>query len=213
MATPDDVTRLLRAWDAGDREAGERLLPLLQADLRKLARRRMRRERRGHTLQTDALVHEVYLRLAQGARIDWRDRRHLYALARRLMGRVLIDHARARRNGRRGGDIVKVPLGDLPLAAPTPSAAARAVADALDVLGSIAPRQRQVVECRFVAGLTVGETASALAVSPETVLRDCSRARQWLRAELTRTAATEVNQRSAVGHRPSVDQPSAVSRQ
>jgi RNA polymerase sigma-70 factor, ECF subfamily len=197
MAAADEVTRLLRAWEQGDQDAGDRLLPLLQADLRRLARRRMRGERRGHTLQTDALVHEAYLRLAKGARVQWRDRRHLYALAARLMRRVLIDHARARGNQRRGGDVVTLPLGDLPVAAPTGSAAARRLGDALDALASASPRQRQVVELRFFAGLSVEETAAALAISPETVMRDWARARQWLRAELGDGG----------------DQPSAVSRQ
>jgi RNA polymerase sigma factor (TIGR02999 family) len=165
MGTPDTVTALLR-------------------DLRRVAHGRMRRERRGHTLQTDALVHEAWLRLAAGGIRRWRDGAHLLALARRVMQHVLVDHARARGNQRRGGDRVKVPIEDLALPAPQPSPAARALEDALQALAAAAPRQYRVVEMRFFEGRSVQETALALQVSGETVMRDWHRARRWLRRTL-----------------------------
>jgi RNA polymerase sigma-70 factor, ECF subfamily len=183
------VTTLLHAWERGDPLALERLLPLVIAELRRVARGRMARERDDHTLQPTALIHEVYLRLAAGPPVAWRDRAHFFALAARLMRHVLVDHARARGNQKRGGRIPHVPLDEAALCAPADDRTLLAFHDALDALGAVDPRRGQVVELRVFGGLSVAETADVLRVSPETVMRDWKRAKAWLARELRRVAA------------------------
>jgi len=183
-----DVTGLLLAWSRGDSTALEALMPIVHAELRRLARRQMRGERDGHTLQTTALVNELYLRLADVSRVRWQDRGHFFALAARLMRRVLVDHARSRRYQKRGGTAIRVPLTDtLPIAADR-SADLVALDDALTALASFDERKGRVVELRFFGGLNVAETAEALGVSVETVARDWRLAKAWLHKELTRGA-------------------------
>jgi RNA polymerase sigma factor (TIGR02999 family) len=180
-----DVTLLLGAHAAGDPRALEELLPLVYDQLRRVARARLRGERPEHTLQPTALVHEAFLELLRLDRLEMRNREHFFALAARAMRRVLIDHAVARRAEKRGGGVAAVPLDGLELAAPEPSAELLALGEALERLEALAPRLARVVECRLLAGLSLDETAAALATSPATVSRDWALARAWLNRELT----------------------------
>jgi RNA polymerase sigma factor (TIGR02999 family) len=182
---PADVTKLLHAWSLGDRSALEQLIPLVERELRRLARGYMARERKGHTLQPTALVHEVFLRLSQGTTLRYQDRAHFMGIAARLMRRVLVDHARARGFQKRGGDAVRVPLEEGLLSAPAPDLDVVALDRALTAFAAIDPRKSQVVELRFFGGLSVEETADVLEVSTDTVKRDWRLARQWLLRELT----------------------------
>ena len=182
--TPPPITELLLAWRRGDEAAFEQLVPIVHAELRRTAGRYMVQERREHTLQATALVNEVYLRLVQIHRIDWRDRAHFFAMAARLMRRVLVDHARARGYPKRGGGARRVSFDEaLPVAAPSSDVVA--VDEALQALERQDPRKAHVVELRFFGGLSVDETAEALGVSPQTVMRDWRLAKAWIRRELT----------------------------
>jgi RNA polymerase sigma factor (TIGR02999 family) len=183
-----DVTALLQAWGAGDRDAGERLLPMVYAELRRQAARAMRRERAGHTLEPTALVHEAYLQLAGQQRAAWHNRVHFLGVAAHLMRRILVDHARARHAEKRGGGAVLLTLDDAdgPNAAPAREADVEVLAlhEALERLAALDPEQARLVELRYFGGLTIEETAEALAVSPATVKREWAIARSWLRREL-----------------------------
>ena len=186
MVKPHTVTALLAAWERGDESALERLLPLVDTDLRQVARRHMAREARGHTLQATALINEAFLRLVQRPRLHCRDRVHFFAVAARLMRHILVDHARAKRNLKRGGGLQRVPLTDALVRWLPPAHDVVALNDALEALATIDPRRSRVVELRFFGGLSVEETAGVLKVSAETVMRDWKLARVWLRRELTR---------------------------
>ena len=186
MAAPPapDVTQLLLAWRDGDEGALDRLLPVVYTELHNLAHGRMRAEMPGlATLQTTALIHEAYVRLVDGARVPWQNHSHFYAVCARLMGRILVDRARARRADKRGGDR-PIALGDWQGAVPAQDEAVMAVHEALERLAQADRRKADVVELRYFGGLTVEETADALGVSPETVLRDWKVARLWLQHEL-----------------------------
>lgn len=181
-----DVTRLLRAWSAGEPGALDRLVPLVYAELRRLAHHQMQGERPDHALQTTALVHEAYLRLVGGTSVPWRSRIQFYAVSAQIMRRVLVDAARRRRAVKRGGGAVHVSLeasGDLPV---DPSPDVVALDEALDALADVDPRKAKVVELRYFAGLGVEETAEAVGVSVQTVMRDWKFARLWLLRELGR---------------------------
>lgn len=180
-----DVTRLLEAYSAGDREALDELLVLVYDELRRVARNRMRGERPGHTLQTTALVHEAYMDLARLDRIEYRNRAHFFAIAARAMRNVLADHAVRRKAQKRGGNRVPVPLDEVRLAEDGPSVDLMALGEALDRLEELEPRHARVVECRLLAGLSIDETAEALDVSAATVSRDWAVARAWLNRELS----------------------------
>jgi RNA polymerase sigma factor (TIGR02999 family) len=186
MVRPEQVTDLLVAWRRGDGAALERLVPLVEFDLRQLARRHMRRERAGHTLQTTALVNEAYLRLVDGTGVRARDRVHFFALAARLMRHILVDHARAKANQKRGGGLRRVPLDGADALCPDRGHDLVALDDALEALSALDRRRGQVVELRYFGGLTVDETARVLNVSAQTVMRDWNLARVWLRRELHR---------------------------
>jgi RNA polymerase sigma factor (TIGR02999 family) len=175
---------LLRAWNAGDAHALESLAPLVYQELHHLAHQHMRRERVGHPLQTSALVHEAYLRLVDIDRVQWSDRHHFFAMAGRLMRRVLVDFARKRHSLKRGGGIEHVMLSDDMVAIADPPADLVAIDEALEALASIDERKVRVIELRFFAGLDAQETARALGVSPETVRRDWRLARAWLQREV-----------------------------
>ncbi|MGD9902491.1 MAG: sigma-70 family RNA polymerase sigma factor [Vicinamibacterales bacterium] len=185
---PPPVTDLLLAWRGGDERALDRLVPLVHAELLRLARRQMNRERARHTLQTTALVNEAYLRLVDLSRVQWQDRSHFFAMAARVMRRVLVDHARARRQQKRGGGVRPAPLDLSPEVAVERGDDLVALDDALQTLAVVDPRKAQVVELRFFGGLSVEETAQALAVSVETVGRDWRLAKLWLLRELGRGA-------------------------
>ena len=182
------VTDLLLSWGAGDESALTQLVPLVFDELRRLAHRHMRSQREGHVLQTTALVNEVYVRLIDLSRVKWQDRGHFLAMASRLMRRVLIDFARASAATKRGGTTVFVSLDEAAVGPVGPGADLVALDDALQALAKVEPRRSQVVEMKFFGGLTIDETADALGVSPQTVLRDWRLAKVWLLRELTRKA-------------------------
>jgi RNA polymerase sigma factor (TIGR02999 family) len=183
-SSPGAVTALLRAWSDGNEAALEQLTPLVEAELRRLARTYMRRERRGHTLQTTALVNEAFLRLTGARSIGWQDRAHFLGIAARLMRRVLVDHARARGYRKRGGDVQRVTLDEGLVASPEPRLDVVALDRALESLAAVDARKSQVIELRFFGGLSVEETAEVLHVSPDTVKRDWRLAKLWLLREL-----------------------------
>lgn len=179
-----DVTQLLLAWRGGDEAAFGRLLPLVYDELRRLAHHYMVGERRGHLLQTTALVHEAYVRMV-GLERDWEGRRHFFAAAAQVMRRVLVDLARRREAGKRGGSGLLVPLEEgLDPAAPERTADLVRLDDALAALEHVDPRKAQVVELRFFGGLTIDETVDVLGLSHATVERDLKLARAWLRKEM-----------------------------
>jgi RNA polymerase sigma-70 factor (ECF subfamily) len=178
------VTDLLVAWGLGDASALEHLVPLVHGELRRLARREMRRERAGHTLQTTALVNEAYLRLVDLSRVRWQDRAHFFAMSARLMRRILVDHARSRASRKRGGGVKRVSFDEALVVSEEPGPDLVALDEALHALAAFDDRKSQVVEMRFFGGLSVDEAAEALHVSPETVMRDWRLAKVWLLREL-----------------------------
>jgi RNA polymerase sigma factor (TIGR02999 family) len=184
MEPEGDITRLLRAWEAGDPDALRQLMSLVYAELHQLAGRQLARERAGHTLQTTALVNELYLRLVELRGVDWQGRRHFKALCARLMRRVLVDLARTRNAGKRRGGTPHLGLTSAEHVATVDEGDIVAVDEALEKLASLDPRKAHVVELRFFGGLTVEETAESLQVSPETVMRDWAMARAWLASML-----------------------------
>jgi RNA polymerase sigma factor (TIGR02999 family) len=179
----EQVSHLLAAWKNRDSTAREQLVPIVYEELRRLAHYYMRGERAGHTLQTTALVNELYLRLAGIDGVQWRDRAHFFALAATLMRRVLVDYARLRGRDKRGGGVSVTSL-DENAVAPQSAVDVIALDDALERLASVDPQQSRVVELRFFAGLSVDETAEALGISPATVKRDWATAKLWLYNEL-----------------------------
>src|SRR5277367_3865747 len=179
-----DVSKLLRAWGGGDQNALETLTPVVYDELRRLARRYMRRERPGHSLQTTALVNEAYLRLVDYKRMKWQNRAHFFAVSAQLMRRILVDHAR-RHNQKRGAGAQQVSLDEAAAVSGERTTDLVALDDALVALARLDPRKVQVVEMRFFGGLNVEETAEVLKVSPVTVMRDWSTAKAWLYRELT----------------------------
>jgi RNA polymerase sigma factor (TIGR02999 family) len=184
-----NVTELLLSWGQGDTAALDRLVPLLYDDLRRVARRHLRRERPGHSLQPTALVHEVFLRLVDVDRMTLKSRTHFFALSARLMRQILVDHARRQRAGKRGGDAMVISLNEAAgAAAPasTPSVDIIALDEALDALSSFDVQQCRVVELRFFAGLNIPEAADALGVSTATVEREWAMAKAWLHQRLSR---------------------------
>lgn len=179
------VTELLLAWRKGDAEALDRLVPVVYDDLRRVARNQLRNERREHSLQATALVNEAYLRLIEVKRIQWVDRAHFFAVAARLMRRILVDDARARRAAKRGGGAIRVSLADHAIAVGDQGPDVLALDDALESLTLVDPRKGRVVELRFFGGLTVEETAEVLGVSAGTVANDWTMAKLWLLKEMT----------------------------
>jgi RNA polymerase sigma-70 factor (ECF subfamily) len=191
VPTPDDVTELLQAWSAGDTRALEKLAPLVYEELHRTAHRHMSREQTGHTLQTTALVNEVYLRLVKVRQVDWQGRAHFFAVCARMMRRILTDFARSRRYLKRGADAVHLPFDEVLIPQTGQGADIVALDDALTVLGRFDPRKSQVVELRSFGGMSVEETARVLGVSVETVHRDWKFAKAWLIRELTSESADE----------------------
>jgi RNA polymerase sigma factor (TIGR02999 family) len=191
MAAPPpshEITSLLREWSEGDEAALDRLFPLVYDGLRRLASRSLLRERAGHTLQATALVNEAYLKLVDQHAVRWQERAHFFAVAARIMRRILVDHARRHNAGKRGGGAARLTIQDSWLAATGPADVdLLALEEALERLEAIDPRQSRIVELRFFAGLTVEEAADVLDVSPATVKNDWRVARAWLFAELSGT--------------------------
>jgi RNA polymerase sigma factor (TIGR02999 family) len=180
-----EVTSLLLDWGRGDAAALERLVPLVYDELRRVARAHLRREPAGQTLQTTALVHEAYLRLVDLKEMTLHNRTHFFAVAARLMRQILVDHARRKRAGKRGGGAAAVSLADPPVGAERASIDILALDEALDKLREFDPRQCDVVELRFFAGLTVEEVAKALDISRATAEREWAMAKAWLYERLS----------------------------
>jgi RNA polymerase sigma factor (TIGR02999 family) len=175
---------LLLAWNRGEPGALDALLPVVHEELRRLAGHFMKRERIGHTLQATALVNEVYLRLIEVNKVQWQNRAHFFAMAARLMRRILVDAARSRGYQKRGGGVATVSLDEALVVSHTPGEDLVALDDALTALAAVDPRKSHVVEMRFFGGLTLEETAEALQVSRDTVKRDWKMAKLWLLREL-----------------------------
>jgi RNA polymerase sigma factor (TIGR02999 family) len=182
--SPGDVTQLLRAWSDGEQGALERLIPLVEVELRRLARMYMAHERRAHTLQPTALVNEAFLRLTGAQHVRWQDRAHFLGISARLMRRVLVDHARSRGYRKRGGGAQLVTLNEGLVAAPEPAVDVVALDRALEKLAAVDPRKSRVIELRFFGGLSVEEAAEVLHVSSDTVKRDWRLAKLWLLSAL-----------------------------
>jgi RNA polymerase sigma factor (TIGR02999 family) len=193
MRPSSNVTALLKAWRAGDRTALERLTPLVYSHLRKLGRQYLRKERVGARADATSLVHEAYVRLVDTQSVDWQDRAHFFAVSSTIMRRILVDAARARASGKRGGGLQRVEettawtLDSLAATGTDRAADICALDDSLEVLAVREPRRAQVIELRYFGGLTVEETAEAIGVSPQTVLRDWKLARAWLAVELSKS--------------------------
>jgi RNA polymerase sigma factor (TIGR02999 family) len=183
----EDVTALLAMWGEGDRAAESRLMAIVYEDLRRVARRKLGAERADHSLAPTALVHEAYLRLIDLRRVRWQNRAHFFAIAARMMRRILVDHARAHAAAKRGGAGWTVPWSDSAGAAESPAVDLLDLDSALERLSAIDQRLVDLVVLRFFGGLTVEETAETLAVSPATIKRNWTRARAWLFRELQRT--------------------------
>lgn len=196
----NSVTQLLIEWRDGDQTALDKLIPLVYAELRRLARHYMRRERAGHTLQTSGLINEAYLRLVDHKGMRWQNREHFYAVAAQAMRRILVDYARSRNYAKRGGDARVVELEEAAVVAKQQVADLVALDDALKDLASIDKRKSQIVEMRYFGGMSVEETARALGISSVTVMREWSTAKAWLlrqmSAENNSEAAIEIKNKS-----------------
>jgi RNA polymerase sigma factor (TIGR02999 family) len=183
-----DVTGLLLAWGRGDEASLERLIPLVHAELHRIAMRCMQDERADHTLQPTALLNEAYLRLVDVRRVNWQDRNHFLSMAARLMRRILVDHARSRRSRKRGWGAVTVALIDEFDVANERGRDLVALDDALTSLAAVDDRKSRVIELRFFGGLSVEDTAAVLEVSVDTVMRDTKLAKAWILRELRGTS-------------------------
>lgn len=186
-----DVTRLLIAWCEGDSGALEKLAPLVESELRRLARTYMNREGLGHTLQPTALINEAYLRLIEWHGVAWQNRAHFFAVAAKMMRRVLVNQAVARNRHKRGGPAVLVSLTEVEAGASDRSAELMALDDALEALAKVDERKSRLVELRFFGGLSAEETAEVLGISPRTVHREWDLARAWLFRELRNRAGRD----------------------
>jgi RNA polymerase sigma-70 factor (ECF subfamily) len=189
-SSPEEVSGLLQAWSEGDRDALDRLTPIVYDELHRLAQRYMRRERPGHSLQATALVNEAYMRLADYKSMRWQNRAHFFAVSAQLMRRILVEHAR-RHNLKRGGDVPHVALEETVIIGGDRDADLVSLDDAMNTLAQFDARKAQVVEMRFFGGLSVEETAEVLKVSSITVIRDWSTAKAWLYRELAGEAHDE----------------------
>jgi RNA polymerase sigma factor (TIGR02999 family) len=180
------ITQLLQSWQQGNAQSGEELVPLVYAELRKMARIRLGAERKGHTLQPTALVHEAWLRLMHQHGASWQNRAQFFAIAAQAMRRILVDHARRRQTNKRGVGEVPIQIDDLEdvLISPVPDQQMLALDAALERLGAMDDRQARIVELRFFVGLSVEETGEVLALSPTTIKREWATARAWLFREI-----------------------------
>lgn len=181
------VTKLLARWRSGDPHALESLLPLVYADLRRIARRHLLRDRPNHTLQSTDLLHEAFLRLIKQKGVTFENRTHFYAIGARVMRQILVDHARTRKAAKRNGG-ERLDLDGVVLGTAAPNVDVLALDDALDHLARLDPQQARIIEMRFFGGLSIEETAAALDISPATVKRDWLMARVWLHRKLGKGA-------------------------
>ena len=181
---PPEITGLLKAWAGGDQEALQQLTPVVYAELKRMAIRYMAKERPGNSLHATALVNEAFLRLVEIDSVRWQDRAHFFAISAQMMRRILVDAARARGSDKRGGAVVKIDLNESVDAMPDRGSHLVALDEALEALAQLDPRKAKVVEWRFFGGLSVGETAEVLKISPQSVMRDWKLARAWLMREM-----------------------------
>ena len=187
MESPDpvEVTGLLKAWTGGEQAALDRLIPVVYDELRRMAHRHMRNERAGNTLQTTALVNEVYLRMVDVKNVDWQHRAQFFAIASQMMRRILVDGARARGSRKRGGGADRVNMDHVAILSPQPEDSVVALDAALSDFAKLAPRQAQVLEMRYFGGLNEEEIGFVLKISPRTIERDFQFAKTWLMRELS----------------------------
>jgi len=185
---PHEITELLEQWSGGNQAALDQLYPLVYAELRQLARSYMRREPKGHTLQTTALINEAYVRLVDQQSVRWQNRSHFFAISAQIMRRILVDHARRHLQAKRGGGAKRISLDEAMIVAKERSAEVLMLDEALSNLARLDPRRSQVVELRYFAGLNNSEIASVLKISENTVMRDWNLARAWLYQQLSETA-------------------------
>jgi len=185
--SPEGITQLLERWSLGDEKALDQLMPLVYAELHRLAGAYLRRERREHTLQPTALVNEAYLKLVEQRHMHWQNRAQFFGVAAQLMRRILVDHARAHYAAKRGGDRINVSLKNIGAFGEQPDADVLALHNVLNRLAEIDPDQSRLVELRFFGGLTIEETAEVMHVSHSTVEREWKIAKAWLKRELTKT--------------------------
>ena len=186
MSSPPRVTELLLAWGSGDQAALDKLIPLVYDELRRLAKRYLRRERPNHTLQPTALVHEAYFRLVGTTNIHWQNRAHFFGAAAQMMRRILVDHAREQQAAKRGGGECKVTLNEEVAFAHERDVNVLALDDALNRLAEIDPQKCRIVELRFFSGLSVDETAEALGISEATVTRQWRTVKAWLHRQISK---------------------------
>jgi RNA polymerase sigma factor (TIGR02999 family) len=184
-SSPNQITQLLVAWGHGDPHALQKLMPLVYRELRRLAHGCLGRERPGHTLQTTALVHEAYLRLVGQQEVGWKNRAQFFGVAAQMMRRILVDYARARQYGKRGGGAQQVELDEALVVSRDRAAEVVVLDEVLMSLAEVDPRKSRVVELRVFGGLSIEETAEVLGVSPGTVMRDWTLAKAWLQREMT----------------------------
>jgi RNA polymerase sigma factor, TIGR02999 family len=185
MPSSLEITGLLKDWNNGSTQALEKLIPLVESELRRIARNCMRRESPGHTLQTTALVNEAYLKLVDQREVRWQNRAHFFALASQIMRRILVDHARGRKRAKRGGEAVHIDLNEVAVISPEKSEDLIALDEALTRLSVFDPNKGKIVEMRFFGGLSVDEVAEVLGIAPVTVALHWRLAKTWLRRELT----------------------------
>jgi RNA polymerase sigma factor (TIGR02999 family) len=183
--TPQNVTQLLIGWSKGDKEALDKLLPLVYNELHRQAAAYLRRERVGHTLQTTALIHEAYVRLVDQRNVHWQNRAHFFGIAAQLMRRILVDHARTKKRVKRGGSDIRVSFSEANIKVEAKDLDIVALDEALERLARIDEQQSRIVELRFFSGLTVEETGEVLGISAATVKRDWSMAKAWLHREIS----------------------------
>jgi RNA polymerase sigma-70 factor, ECF subfamily len=185
MPSPADITALLVDWSKGDKTALDKLFPLVERELHRLAHSYMRKENPDHTLQTTALVNEAYLRLVDQKNTDWQNRAHFFGIAAQIMRRILLNYARDRNRIKRGGDVIQVSLSEADLVSGTRASELIALDEALTKLSTIDERKGKVVEFRYFGGLSVEETAEVLKISSITVIRDWNMAKAWLAREMS----------------------------
>jgi RNA polymerase sigma factor (TIGR02999 family) len=183
--SPHEITQLLAEWSGGNQAALDKLYPLVYDELRRMAHRFMRRERKGHTLQTTALINEAYLRLVEQKNVHWANRSHFFAISAQIMRRILVDHARQYAYLKRGGGAQQVSLDQAAFVTKDRARELLLLNDALNSLAKLDPRRSQVVELRYFGGLSNGEIAELLKISANTVTRDWNMARAWIYQQLT----------------------------
>jgi RNA polymerase sigma factor (TIGR02999 family) len=189
--SPQEVTQLLADWGRGDKSALDKLLPLVHAELRQIARRQMSQERPGHTLQATALLNEAYLKLLGQEGFEWHNRAHFFAVCAQIMRHILIDHARAQAREKRGGGAIQVSLNDVAAIAGEKVEHLIALDDALGFLERVDPQKAKIVELRYFGGLSIEETAEILDISPRTVRREWQRSKAWLYRIISEGTADE----------------------